>query len=269
MTSVQTMLKLSPRSLGRCALALLIAVAGIPGGCEKKPELLAPNQLIAPYPPGSSLPLWAVAPMNNESGTTAVDQFAVTDAIIAKASEVKGLATIPLNRTLAAMRALKMPAVQSPGDARRLVEALGADGIVIGTITAYDPYNPPKMGLTLGLFLRNGSRLANIDSGIDPMKLRTAPTDATAMAAAPRTEPESIVQDYLDANNHSTLLALQRYAEGRHDRTNALGWRKYLVSMDLYTEFAAYISVEHLLQAEQARLGGVRAEDKSVPPSKP
>jgi len=256
MKSVQTML--SRARATSLSTAFFAAALALVAGCQpREPALFAPNQLVAPYASSANapLPLWAVAPFNNESGTTTVDQLAVSDAIVAKASEVRGLATIPLNRTLAAMRSLRMDAVRSPSDARRLAQAVGADAIIIGSITAYDPYNPPKVGLTLGLFFSPQSRLFNAPQPFDPVTLSTAPNDRQSVPIT-STEPESIISDYLDAANHGVQIDLQSYAQGRYERTNPLGWRKYLVSMDLYTEFAAFQAVRHLLEAERARLAG-------------
>ncbi|MGQ0626570.1 MAG: hypothetical protein ACT4PL_00530 [Phycisphaerales bacterium] len=245
----------------RLSATMGLVLIAMTGGCAPSEEVLTrPFALSAPYPVLSPLPLWAVAPLNNESGTSAVDALALTDTVIGKVSEVQGLATIPLNRTLAAMRALRISAIRSPEDARRVADALGADAIVVGSITAYDPYNPPKLGITLGLFSGGKSRVmgtAPSESGLDPAALQRAATEGGIKAATPRPEAESIVSTYLDANNHGVLLDLQGYAAGRHDRTGPLGWRKYLVSMDLYAEFAAFQTVERLLVAEQARVSGL------------
>ena len=263
MKSVQTMLSRAT------SLAAVILAAVLVAGCQpREPALVAPNPLVAPYPSSGNapLPLWAVAPFNNESGTSTVDQLAVSDAVVAKASEVRGLATIPLNRTLAAMRSMRMDAVRSPSDARRLAQAVGADAIIIGSITAYDPYNPPKVGLTLGLFFSPQSRLVNPQQPFDPVTLSTAPNDRQTFPIT-SSEPESIIADYLDAANHAVQIDLQSYAEGRYERTNPLGWRKYLVSMDLYTEFAAFQAVRHLLEAERARLAGTAPTSEGGKPS--
>ena len=65
--------------------------------------------------------------------------------------------------------------------------------------------------------------------------------------------------EHLDASNHEVLIELKEYAKGRHDPKSALTWRRYTASMDLYTQFAAYHSVKHLLQEEQRRLGAISA----------
>src|SRR5262249_27350631 len=153
------------------------------------PELVPPEVLVSPYDTSAGDVLWAVVPLNNESGTSAADALAISDRLVNKITEVEGLAAVPMNRTMAAMRALGMPAVRSASDARYLAEALGADGIIVGTITSYDPYNPPKVGLALALFAKEGRGRA----GPELIDLRTLqksysegqPAPGTRVADAP------------------------------------------------------------------------------------
>jgi hypothetical protein len=227
--------------------------------------------VISPYSAAAGVPVVAVAPLANESGTSAVDTLAVSDALVARMAEVQGLAPVPLNRTIAVMRSMRMNGVKSGAEARRLLAALGVDALVVGSVTAYDPYNPPKMGIQIGVFVRDGGKLSEpAAKDIDPFTLQTATSDPTMNR--PKTgseEPESVVGVYLDGVNHQVLTELQAYAVGRHDRTGPLGWRKYLVSMDLYTEFAAFTAVSRLLDKERARVSGVAAVEVPVSPPAP
>lgn len=261
MTTVQTMLPRGDqhahgragsarRVRGRLAALAGLALACAAGltGCAKPPELIPPDVLVAPYSQAQGPPTWAVAPLVNESGTTSVDPGAVTDALIAKVAETRGLAVLPLNRTLAAMRSLRMTTVRSPADARALAQTLGVEGLIVGTITAYDPYDPPKLGLTIGLFL---SSLPGANR-VDPRQLQASPSEPAAPRASE--EPASVVSDYADAANHEVLMDLRRYAAGRHDANSALGWKRFTSSMDLYTEFAAHRTLGRLLDAERLRL---------------
>lgn len=234
----------------RAALAAVLSVLMGFMGCAPKPDLVAPAVLVSPYAGGNRPVVWAVAPLSNESGTSAVDPLAVSDAIVARAAEARGLAVLPLNRTLAAMRALGMNAVRSPGEARRLAAALDADAIIVGSVTAYDPYDPPTLGLMLGLY----SRLGDAGKGVDPKAMRSAATDGGTPGGPDGDAPLAVVSEHLDAHNHEVLMNLRRYAEGRHDPKAALGWRQYTASMELYTEFAAYWSVHRLLQEERLRV---------------
>jgi len=262
MTTEQTMLGRALRGAGRrvltaCIAAAALAVGLCPAGCAgTKERLVAPRTLMAPYDTAAGDVLWAVAPLRNETGTTLADAYEVSDKVVAAASQVQGVRVVPLNRTIAAMRALRMSDLKSPAEVRQLASELGVDGVIVGSITAWDPYDPPKIGISVALFAREG-RLRTGDDWLDPVALEMAYTDcglAPAPASAVSQAPASVVAGHLDGANHETLMEVRRYAEGRHDYDAALGWRRDLASMDLYTDFAAYWAVRGLLDKEQLRL---------------
>ena len=57
-------------------------------------------------------------------------------------------------------------------------------------------------------------------------------------------------------------MALRRYAEGRTELDDPLGWRVYLKSMPLYTAFSARETVDALLDEEWLRLARARNADR-------
>lgn len=242
-----------PRRLSFTSLTLLLALALALPACapRERSPLSPPDVLVAPYGAPDDV-LWAVAPLTNESGVSSVDTGVVADALVHAIDEVRGLSCLPLNRTLAAMRARNIRSVSSPAEARALAQALGADGLIVGTVTAYDPYDPPKLGLKLALFARApGARSAEAD----PLRLQLAYTESDrALAARYASAPVASVSRHLDAQSHDTLFELRRFATGRHDPDAALGWRSYTASMDLYTRFAAYAAVSRLIEQERLRV---------------
>ncbi|MDX2132273.1 MAG: hypothetical protein SFY69_09490 [Planctomycetota bacterium] len=190
------------------------------------------------------------------------DTQAISDKLVAAAEQVEGVRAVPLNRTIAAMRALEMKAVASPADARRLAQALGVDAIVVGTLTAYDPYTP-TVGMAIALFPRPGA-MSGPAAALRPRELGVSPTDgsrAPGPSAAP-THPDApwaTASLHLDAKNHQVQMDVQSYAQGRHEGESALGWRRYLASIDLYSEFAAFRAVEDLVRQEWVREARVHA----------
>lgn len=250
MTSAQTMLFV--KVLGLCMGAL-----GALGGCAKSTEqpLVAPRALVAPYDAAGGEVLWAVVPLANESGTSEADHSVVSDHLVAAIEEVQGLRCVPLNRTIAAMRGLKMDGLRGPGDVRRLAEAMGVDGVIVGAVTAYDPYTP-VMGLSIALYARPGS-MTRAGPDLDPHSLASRPTETGGPRATLRDAPVATASENLDAKNHQVQMDLKSYATGRHDLPSALGWKRYTASMDLYTQFAAYHVVDRLLQSEWVRLASV------------
>lgn len=240
MTSEQVMLSLA---------ALLVCITG---GCAWHKSAAAPP-LVSPY----ALPhVWAVAPLNNESGSLEVDSARVADHLAQQLQNAQGLSVLPVNRVLAAMEALKLPAIRSAEDAQRVRALLGADGLIVGTITAYDPYDPPKLGLSLALY----EKPAGASDRIDLDELRTAPSDIDARLRQPDAmRPTCEVSGYFDAADPAVRTWLKRYAGDRGPQSQknnpAQGnWQIYRLSMDLYTEFVSYLVCSRLLEAEQHRL---------------
>lgn len=239
------------RSLAAAGVAL---AALLLGGCQSGPELVPAEQIVSPYSLAAGEVLLAVAPLRNESGTASVDSMALTDLVVQKFDEVKGITCLPTNRTLQAMRALGLSTVSSPADARRLARALGIDGLVVGTVTAYDPYDPPKLGLTLALFGSEG-RLAGSRGGAgDPMAMQTAGTEAAVNNGLFREQPLTVVSEMLDARDQGVQMNVKRYAEGRTEPSTALGWKGYLANADLYNQFASWWTVYRLVQEERLRV---------------
>jgi hypothetical protein len=153
------------------------------------------------------------------------------------------------------MRALKLTDLATPADAKRLATELGVDGLIVGSVTAWDPYDPPKLGLALALYARPGALAKRSAAVLDTRKLEYQATDYQYFPRSSfDTAPASVVSVFLDGKNHQVLMDAKAYAEGRHDPATALGWRRYLASMDLFSEFAAWHAVGRLLDHEWLRL---------------
>lgn len=250
-------------SLSLLLFSLSHALLACDSGTKQR-ALTPPRVIVAPYDSVHGETLWAVAPLRNESGTTLIDGFEVTDKVILAVEEVRGLRCLPLNRVLEAMRALEMQSVRTPEDARRLAASLGVDGLIVGSVTAYDPYNPPKIGMMLALFVASDSM--NAGSAVDPRSLSVQPTDANSTASAARSRsPATVVSQTLDAANHQVLMDVKAYAQGRHDDRSALGWEVYLESMDRYSQFAAHHAVDRLVQNEWLRLTNEAGRQAQAP----
>jgi hypothetical protein len=257
MTTAQTMLK-SHRLPGLCLAvgAALVSLASVLG-CSSEPKLVAPAEVRTPYDTSRAEPLWAVVPLRNESGTTSADVLAISDKVVAAAAQVRGVRTLPLNRTIAAMQSLNLPELSSPAEATALAKQMGVDALILGSITAYDPYDPPKLGLALALYPMPGAPGIGSQPPVDPHALEGRPTDYQYFPRSNHAEaPAAVVSEYLDGKNQGVQIDLRDYAKGRHNPEAALGWRRYLTSMDLYSEFAAWHAVRSLVNREWVRLTG-------------
>jgi hypothetical protein len=244
MTSKQVML----------ILALMLA------GCESTREPRGVDALISPYSEGR---VWAVAPLRNESGSLAADGLIMADRLQRQLENASNIDVIPVNRVLRAMELLEMAAVESPADAARLMQTLGVDGLIIGTITAYDPYDPPKLGLAIELF--DGGRSRALDA-FDVRRLsRAATSDEAHPYANGGTETSRVlaneggvasgVSAFFDAASSEVRRQLQVYGGNRGGPDwHPDGWHRYRISMDLYSEFVTYVMSWRLLRAEARRL---------------
>lgn len=228
------------------ALAAGLASAALLGGCAER--LKRPAVLVAPYPEES---VWAVAPFANESGVGGIDGLALADRFVAEVEGVEGLRALPLNRTLAAMQSLGLDSIRSREDAARLLAMLHADGIVLGTVTDWDPYRPLRFGAAVEL-VTQGASGAPQALGVGAVSMPTRERGGAAPSVGVEISQASRL---FDARNHDTLAALDRYAGARSDPESALGPKAYELRIDLFTRFGAYMLTRDLLEQEAARLG--------------
>lgn len=236
MTSEQVMLILA---------ALVLAVAG----CNERQSFDATGLY-------SQRQLWAVAPLRNESGSLFADGYRTADHLARQLEEIRGIDVLSVNRVIAAMQALRLSSIDSPAEAQQLRQALGVDALLVGTITAYEPYDPPKLGLAVELFV--GDRTRNGTPIEDIRELTRAPTDQMSKPSEPTgfAGPASSVSAYFDAAVPDVREHLRKYAEKRgvDPKTSPDGWRLYRINMDLYTEFVSYVVSYRLMQAEIKRV---------------
>lgn len=226
--------------------------------------------------------VWAVAPLRNESGSLHADGLNFADQLARSLENAPNVDVMPVNRTLAAMEALKMPALRTSADVLQVLKTMGADALVVGTITAYDPYDPPKFGVQLELF---EAPPRQSHQSMDLRKLSSASTGSGSSMTMPKPPtPVSAASVYLDASDPQVREELKRYAYQRGADAKSPsglkrwttdygvtppdheGWHIYRISMDLYSEFASYIVSRQLMQAEQHRLGtAALAQSNSSP----
>lgn len=251
-----------------CVVLGLVVVAL--GGCVSGPRnvLYQPSELHSPYAKSQGQALWAVVPPSNASGTSHADMQQVGDALVGAVAQTRGLRCLPLDRTLAAMRALKMQSVNTPTQARSLAKALGVDGLVIPMVTAWDPYDPPIVGLTVALHARTEAmREQQQRTKLDPRKLTEASSDVGFVDTTGfEDRPTAVASLHLDARSHATLAAVRAYAMGRHDQENAIGWRTYVIAMPQYVQFAAHEAVGELLASERRRVAPPPPPDPVITP---
>lgn len=224
-----------------------VAAATVPGCAPKDPAY--GTEYIRRLPRDGRA-VWAVAPAINLSGQREVDPLLQADLVYEQVQQVRGLTVVPVNRVAEVYAALGIEQVQSAEQAALVCDLLGCDALLVPTVTAYDPYDPPKLGASLHLFRKPGTyaRPANVD----PREL--------ARAASPPAE-QSVPQDgeflqsvgMFDAANGSVREALFAYAKGRNDPLGPMGAKEYLVSMDRYCGFVYQSLTGDLLRSMRQR----------------
>jgi len=235
------------------AMWMVVLLVVVTAGCTYRGAKHTQTRLSAPY---GDRQVWAVVPLRNESGSLHADGLKAADQLAQRLETVMGLDTVPVNRVLAAMQSLQMSGVNDAKDVVELRTVLGVDALVVGTLTAYDPYDPPKLGIAIELYFdpqRLSAQATNlrdlVRAGVDDI----TPPEQTNK---PR-RPVSVVSGFYDASDPAVHEKLMTYAATRGDQDEhdpERSWRLYQIDMDLYTEFVTYLVSKELLRVEQDRL---------------
>jgi len=236
---------------GWIVLRLCGCIAMVAMGCAQKPKPYGTERPLAW--PGSRTQVWAVAPAINLSGQDQVDPLLQGDLVYQQLQQVRGITAIPVNRVAEVYASLRIQKVQSPEQAALVCDLLGCDGLVVATVTAYDPYDPPKLGAALQLLAAPGSfaRPAAID--VRELARRASPPPQQSLPP-PGQSPQDVVQvvGMFDAANGSIRQQLFQYAEGRNDPQGPLGSKEYFVNMDRYCGFVYHRLIAELIDRAAA-----------------
>lgn len=230
-------------------LKLLLLVMILVSGCRNKEPMYGTEQML--FLPGKVKAVWAVAPVLNLSGEREVDPILQADLVYAQLQQVHGLTVIPVNRVVEVFASLRLNKIQTPEQAALVCDLLGADAILIPTVTLYDPYNPPKFGASLQLMAKPGSFVRN--ESVNPRDLaRSARPNSDSM---PVIDNADFIQSVgmFDAKNGSVRQMVFDYADGRNDPQGAMGREAYFHSMDRYCSFVYFTLIDDLLQSPKMR----------------
>jgi hypothetical protein len=93
----------------------------------------------------------AVAPFFNQSQERAVDGREVALAYYAELQKVPGFEVVPVGVTEVALREHNLD-LASPEEALQLARILNVDAVVVGSITDFHPYYPPRIGLSVNWY---------------------------------------------------------------------------------------------------------------------
>jgi hypothetical protein len=233
-----------------------IVMIGLFSGCEDLSTMpgmswLAPKKPYGYeaqlYLPGVHRQVWAIAPAINISGQSQIDPLLQSDLVYSELQKVRGVTVIPVDRVAEVYASLHIDRVESEQQAYDICKLLGCDGLVIPTVTAYDPYDPPKFGASIQLFARPGT-FARMPM-VNTHELERSPTtSAMAMPSMPEARNMAQVVEMYDASDGSVLDAVKRYAHGRTDPNGPLKEQEIIVSMDRYCAFGYHELLDELIR---------------------
>src|SRR5690349_9104743 len=120
-------------------------------GCQLIPEIAHQPVLHNPYPQLSKV---AVAPFFNLSTEPTVDgrQFAL--AYYNELQLVQGFEVVPVGVVEKTLETYRI-SLNGADDARKLAQILGVDAVVIGAVTDFSPYYPPRCGMQVEWYAAN------------------------------------------------------------------------------------------------------------------
>jgi hypothetical protein len=132
-------------------LAIAIGVLILICGCGLLPRTVQEPQIHNPFP---QLTKVAVAPFFNLSSEPTVDGRQFGGAYFAALQSIPGFEVIPIG---VVEQAAKRHGLQlnGPDQARQLAQLVGADAIVIGAVTDFSPYYPPRCGIQIEWYATN------------------------------------------------------------------------------------------------------------------
>ncbi len=132
-------------------LAIAVGVLVLICGCGLLPQAVQQPMIHNPFPQLTKI---AVAPFFNLSSEPTVDGRQFAEDYFAALQSVPGFEVVPVGVT---EKAAQQHGIQlnGPEQARQLAQILGVDAVVIGAVTDFSPYYPPRCGLQVEWYAAN------------------------------------------------------------------------------------------------------------------
>jgi hypothetical protein len=232
-----------------CVTLVLCGFIHLTGCVTQKKTVTQPKPIVSPYPAPKA---WAVLPFRNESGTSLVDGTAFADRLTQQIQQIEGIDVLPVNRVIETIfQGQPDVVIDTVDEIYELINLLDVDGVIVGTITAWDPYDPPKIGVLAQLYSRQ-RRDGSISLDTRRMSVAGSANDLPGLRF--HAQPVTQVGSYYDAANGQVIKNLQTYATGRVPIDSPSGWRRYTLSSDLFSEYVSYELMREFFAKEWDRL---------------
>lgn len=200
----------------------------------------------------------AVAPAMNFSGRAVFDPVQVADWMASELGSVPGIGVVGVNRVLAVLAEDGLDRIQSPEHAVEVCSRLGTDQILVFAVTEYDPY-PPIVGIAAQMY---GNRSA--EPAIDPVATSRMTRPFRISDGDPH-RPWAQTQRTFNGVHEAVHHELRDYAASRGEDDSPYGWKKYLVSQNLYVRFCCFSVARELMQQQVAGIGFVETAASQEP----
>jgi hypothetical protein len=204
----------------------------------------------------------AVAPVLNLSGRSDWDPIKVTDILASELLSSEYFAVVPVNRALATLAAAGKSTVESADDALELARTLGADATLVMAITDFDPYEPPRVGLTLQYY---PARVPDRRPGFDPVSASRRASDARQVAD--RHAPPRLLQAQrsFDAASSATQRDIREYGRRRKGQQSPRDWRVHMASQELFLLYSCWAAIQTNLEQRGVYLEPQRDPNEAEP----
>ena len=121
------------------------------GGCQFLPEISHQPTVYNPFP---QLAKVAVVPFFNMTEEPTLDGEQVAGAYFTELQSVPGFEVVPVATVQAVVQRYRLQ-LASAEEVRKLAHILDVDAVVVGAITDYSPYYPPRLGLQVRWYTAN------------------------------------------------------------------------------------------------------------------
>jgi hypothetical protein len=220
------------------ALALIVAA-----GCTAaRPAPAGP-----PETPLSDVKTVAVLPVFDRTGEGAFDGEEFGAILASELIKARGFRVV----RPAALRDAG-PAPRSVEDGVRLAQALKADAVLVAAVTEHDPYDPPRIALSVQL-LRTASRgmsEADLDRLVQSGSWRRGPLEISRDQAG---HWIAAFEEVYDARDERVRRKLVQYA-GAQPGTDSgfVGEREFLAVQSRYFQFVSTLVLQRAFEAAAA-----------------
>lgn len=131
--------------------ALFLTILTSLGGCALVPDIKHKPQLANPFPQIRSV---AVLPFVNQSEEPTLSGERIALAYMNELQSIRGFEVLPLGAVRNKLMAFNRP-LQTGADFQAFAQYLGVDVVMIGSVTDYQPYYPPRMSLKVSWYSAN------------------------------------------------------------------------------------------------------------------